>query len=158
MVQTATYASMYGSPSGRGGPSWGGGGPCSAGSVSCLSFQSKVVKQEHLLLLLAVKEHGALVTFAKCCIQSSLQRTIELTRKRSMDGLQAFHPTMCNHQSLLSWGCSSSLGCVEDEQHLIFDCSAYDHIRVKHVNLVHYCCTVADFLSLFESNVCGGFS
>ena len=48
-------------------------------------------------------------------------------------------------------------GCVEDEQHFIFNCPAYDHIRVKHVNLLQYCCTVADFLSLCESNACGGF-
>ena len=47
----------------------------------------------------------------------------------------------------------NSLGYVEDEQHLIFDCPAYNHIRVKHVNLSS--CTAADFLSLCELNACG---
>ena len=51
----------------------------------------------------------------------------------------------------------NSPGCVEDEQHFIFGCPAYDHIRVKHVKLLHYCCTVADFLSLCEIDACGGF-
>ena len=43
--------------------------------------------------------------------------------------------------------------CVEDEQHFIFDCPAYNHIRVMHMNLFQYnnCCTVADFLSLCET-------
>ena len=46
---------------------------------------------------------------------------------------------------------------MEDEQHFIFDCPAYDHIRVKHVNLLQYCCAVADFSSLCEPDACGGF-
>ena len=50
----------------------------------------------------------------------------------------------------------SSLGCVEDEQHFIFDCPAYNHVRVMHLNLFQYCSTVADFLSLCESNASGG--
>ena len=50
-----------------------------------------------------------------------------------------------------------SPGCVEDEQHFIFDCPAYNHIRVKHMNLLQYCCTLADFLSLCEPKSGGGF-
>ena len=50
-----------------------------------------------------------------------------------------------------------SLGWVENEQHLIFDSPAYNHIRAKHVDLFQHCCTVADFMPLCESNACGGF-
>ena len=42
----------------------------------------------------------------------------------------------------------NSPGCVEDERHFIFDCAAYNVIRVMHMNLFQYCCIVADFLSL----------
>ena len=50
----------------------------------------------------------------------------------------------------------NSPGCVEDEQLSIFDCPAYNHIRVMHMNLFQYFCTVADFLSSCEPNACGG--
>ena len=36
-------------------------------------------------------------------------------------------------------------------------CPAYNHIRVMHMSLFQYCCTVADFLSLYEPNACGGY-
>ena len=40
----------------------------------------------------------------------------------------------------------NSPGCVEDEQHFIFNCPAYNHIGVMHMSLFQYCCTVADFV------------
>ena len=49
------------------------------------------------------------------------------------------------------------LGCVEHEQHFVFDCSAYSHIRAKHVGLFQHYCTVADFMSFYEPNACTGF-
>ena len=51
----------------------------------------------------------------------------------------------------------NSPGCVDDEQHFIFDCPAYSHVRVMHMNLFQCCCIVADFLSLCEPNACGGY-
>ena len=49
-----------------------------------------------------------------------------------------------------------SLGCMEDEQHFVFDCPAYSHIRSQHVDLLLHCCTIADFMILCEPNACGG--
>ena len=49
-----------------------------------------------------------------------------------------------------------SLHCVEDEQHLVFDCPAYSHTRSQlllqmlHVNLLQHCCTIADFITLCD--------
>ncbi len=48
-----------------------------------------------------------------------------------------------------------SLDCVEDEQHFVFDCSAYSHIRSHHLDLLQHCCTIADFMSLCEPSACG---
>ena len=50
-----------------------------------------------------------------------------------------------------------SLHCVEDEQHFVFDCPAYSHIRSQHLDLLQHCCTIADFMTLCEPNACGGF-
>ena len=50
-----------------------------------------------------------------------------------------------------------SLDCVEDEQHFVFDCPAYSHIRPQHAGLLQHCCTIADFMLLCEPNACGGF-
>ena len=52
-----------------------------------------------------------------------------------------------------------SLDCVEDEQHVVFDCPAYSHIdiRSQHLDLLQHCCTIADFMTLCEPNACGGF-
>ncbi len=36
-----------------------------------------------------------------------------------------------------------SLDCVEDEQHFVFDCPAYSHIRSQHLDLLQQCCTIA---------------
>ena len=47
-----------------------------------------------------------------------------------------------------------SLDYVEDEQHFVFDCPAYSHIRSQHSDL--HCCTIADFMTLCEPNACGG--
>ena len=49
-----------------------------------------------------------------------------------------------------------SLDCVEDEQHFVFDCPGYSHIRSKHLDLVQHCWTIADFMALCESNAYGG--
>ncbi len=43
-----------------------------------------------------------------------------------------------------------SLDYVEDEQHFVFDCPAYSHIRSQHLDLLQHCCTIADFMSLCE--------
>ena len=64
----------YGSPSGRGRPSRGSGRACCAGSMSSLSFQYRVIHKEDLLLFVVVIKHCTLMTFAKRCIQGSLQR------------------------------------------------------------------------------------
>ncbi len=45
-----------------------------------------------------------------------------------------------------------SLDCVEDEQHFVFDCPAYSHIRSQHLDLLQHCCTIADFMTLCEPN------
>jgi len=45
---------------------------------------------------------------------------------------------------------------VEDEQHFVFDCPAYSHIRSQHLDLLQHCCTIADFMTLCEPNACGG--
>ncbi len=50
-----------------------------------------------------------------------------------------------------------SLDCVEDEQHFVFDCPAYSHIRSQHLDLLQHCCTIADFMTLCEPNAFGGF-
>ena len=50
-----------------------------------------------------------------------------------------------------------SLNCVEDEQHFVFDCPAYSHIRSQHLDLLQHCCTIADFMTLCEPNACRGF-
>ncbi len=50
-----------------------------------------------------------------------------------------------------------SLDCVEDEQHFVFDCPAYSHIKSQHLDLLQHCCTIADFMILCEPNACGGF-
>ena len=50
-----------------------------------------------------------------------------------------------------------SLDYVEDEQHFVFDCPAYSHIRSQHLDLLQHCCTIADFMTLCEPNACGGF-
>jgi len=50
-----------------------------------------------------------------------------------------------------------SLDCVEDEQHFVFYCPAYSHIRSQHLDLLQHCCTIADFMTLCEPNACGGF-
>jgi len=50
-----------------------------------------------------------------------------------------------------------SLDCVEDEQHFVFDCPAYSHIRSQHLDLLQHCCTIADFMIFCEPNACGGF-
>ena len=50
-----------------------------------------------------------------------------------------------------------SLDCVEDEQHFVFDCPAYSHIRSQHLGLLQHCCTIADFMTLCEPNACGDF-
>ena len=50
-----------------------------------------------------------------------------------------------------------SLDCVEDEQHLIFDCPAYSHTRSQHVDLLQHCGTIADFTCEPKRNACGGF-
>ena len=50
-----------------------------------------------------------------------------------------------------------SLDCVEDEQHFVFYCPAYSHIRSQHLDLLQHCCTIADFMILCEPNACGGF-
>jgi len=49
-----------------------------------------------------------------------------------------------------------SLDCVEDEQHFVFYCPAYSHIRSQHLDLLQHCCTIADFMILCEPNACGG--
>ena len=46
---------------------------------------------------------------------------------------------------------------VEKEQHFVFDCPAYSHIRAKHVDMFQHYCTVADFTSFCEPNACGGY-
>ena len=43
-----------------------------------------------------------------------------------------------------------SLDCVKDEQHFVFDCPAYSHIRSQHLDLLQHCCTIADFMTLCE--------
>jgi len=50
-----------------------------------------------------------------------------------------------------------SMQDVEDEQHFIFDCPAYSHIRTKHASLFQQTRTVPDFITSCEPNVCGGF-
>ena len=54
-----------------------------------------------------------------------------------------------------------ALDCVVDEQHFVFDCPAYSHIRSQHLDLLQHCCAIADFVSLYnhicEPNACGGF-
>ena len=40
-----------------------------------------------------------------------------------------------------------SLDCVEDEQHFVFDCPAYSHIRSQHSTS---CSTVADFITFMN--------
>ena len=50
-----------------------------------------------------------------------------------------------------------SLDCVEDAQHVVFDCPGYSHIRSQHLDLLQHCCTIADFMALCEPNTCGGF-
>jgi len=42
-----------------------------------------------------------------------------------------------------------SLDYVEDEQHVVFDCTAYSHIRSQHLNLLQHsdCYTIADFMT-----------
>ncbi len=49
-----------------------------------------------------------------------------------------------------------SLQDVEDEQHFVFDCPAYSHIRTKHASLFQQTFTVPDFIAKCESNACGG--
>jgi len=49
------------------------------------------------------------------------------------------------------------LDYVEDEQHFVFDCPAYSHIRSQHLDLLQHCCTIADFMTLCEPNACGNF-
>ena len=50
-----------------------------------------------------------------------------------------------------------SLDCVEDEQHFVFDCPAYSHIRSQHLGILQHCRTIADFMTLCEPNACGDF-
>jgi len=52
-----------------------------------------------------------------------------------------------------------SLQDVEDEQHFIFDCPAYSHIRNKHANLFQQTCTctVPGFIARCEPNAYGEF-
>ena len=50
-----------------------------------------------------------------------------------------------------------SLDCVEDEQHFVFDCPAYIHIRSQRLDILQHYCTTAHFVSLCEPNSCGGF-
>ncbi len=50
-----------------------------------------------------------------------------------------------------------SLHNVEDEQHFIFDCPAYSHIRKKHANLFQQTCAVPGFIAQCEPNACRGF-
>ena len=50
-----------------------------------------------------------------------------------------------------------SLQDVEDEQHFIFECPAYSHLRIKHASLFQQVCTVSDFMAKCEPNTCGGF-
>ena len=64
--------SQYGSASCRSWPPRGSGRACCARAVCCLSFQSQFIHKIDLLLFVAVKEHGALLTFAKSCIQGCL--------------------------------------------------------------------------------------
>ena len=42
-----------------------------------------------------------------------------------------------------------SLDYVEGEQHVVFDSTAYSHIRSQHLNLLQHsdCCTIADFMT-----------
>ena len=57
-----------------------------------------------------------------------------------------------------------SRGCLvcrldvwRSEQHFVFDCPAYSHIRAKHVGLFQHCSTVADCMSFCEPDACGGY-
>jgi len=33
------------------------------------------------------------------------------------------------------------------EQHFVFDCPAYSHIRSQHLDLLQHCSTIADFVN-----------
>jgi len=50
-----------------------------------------------------------------------------------------------------------SLQDVEDEQHFVFDCPAYSHIRNKHAKKFQQTCTVPGFIVKCEPNACGDF-
>jgi len=50
-----------------------------------------------------------------------------------------------NRTDRLCLVCKSS-DYVEDEQHFVFDCPAYSHIRSQHLDLLQHCCTIADFI------------
>ncbi len=63
---------------------------------------------------------------------------------------------LCTRTDRLCLVCKS-LDCVEDEQHFVFDCPAYSHIRSQHLDLLQHCCTIADFTTLCEPNSFGGF-
>ena len=50
-----------------------------------------------------------------------------------------------------------SLDCAEDEQHFVFDCPAYSHIRSQHLDLLQHCFATADGVTLCKPDTCGGF-
>ena len=54
-------------------------------------------------------------------------------------------------------GLCHSLQDVEGEQHFVFDCPAYNHIRIKHADLFQQTFTVPEFIARCEPNACGGF-
>ena len=41
-----------------------------------------------------------------------------------------------------------SLDCMEDEQHFVFDCPAYSHIRSQHLEPLQHCCTAVPLQTL----------
>ena len=117
------------------------------------------VQDRHALLSCSARElQGASVMFYV------FAHMFKVTQQCTCPCLRAARVALVRGESLpcvqdVDRGClvCNSPGCVEDEQYYIFDCPAYDHFRVKYVNPLQYCCTVAEFLSLCEPNACGGF-
>ena len=46
---------------------------------------------------------------------------------------------------------------VEDEHHFLFDCPVYSSLRASHASLFQHACSVSDFFTRCEVNMCGGF-
>ena len=72
-----------------------------------------------------------------------------------LNGLQFMHVFILIGKTGCVW--SVSLQEVEDEQHFLFECPAYSHIRAKHADLLQQIFTVPDFFARIEPNACGAF-